>query len=55
MLDNIKNTIGKAYRSVAVNFVEVLKDSKFLTHGLLTPTEFVLAGDQLVLKSKTWR
>ncbi len=54
-MDSLKNTIGKAYRSVAVNFMEVLKDSKFYTHGVLTPTEFVTAGDHLALKCPTWR
>jgi len=55
MIDKVKNKIGKAYREIAVNFVEAPKESKFETEGQLIPTEFVKAGDQLVLKSKTWR
>jgi ubiquitin-like-conjugating enzyme ATG3 len=33
----------------------VLKESKFLESGKLTPEEFVLAGDQLTHKCPTWR
>jgi ubiquitin-like-conjugating enzyme ATG3 len=32
----------------------VLKDSKFLAEGKLTPEEFVIAGDQLTYKCPTW-
>ena len=31
-----------------------LKDSAFLTRGVLTPEEFVKAGDELVYKCPTW-
>jgi ubiquitin-like-conjugating enzyme ATG3 len=31
-----------------------LKDSAFLTRGVLTPEEFVMAGDELVYKCPTW-
>jgi len=31
-----------------------LKSSAFLTRGVLTPEEFVLAGDELVFKCPTW-
>ena len=33
----------------------VLKNSKFLTEGVLTPEEFVRAGDNLTFKCPTWR
>ena len=33
----------------------VLSESSFLTKGLLTPEEFVQAGDQLIYKCPTWR
>lgn len=32
-----------------------LKDSAFLTKGVLTPEEFVRAGDELVFKCPTWQ
>eukprot|EP00607_Mallomonas_marina_P003512 CAMPEP_0182437628 /NCGR_PEP_ID=MMETSP1167-20130531/85173_1 /TAXON_ID=2988 /ORGANISM="Mallomonas Sp, Strain CCMP3275" /LENGTH=511 /DNA_ID=CAMNT_0024630609 /DNA_START=111 /DNA_END=1646 /DNA_ORIENTATION=- len=32
----------------------VLKDSAFLSRGMLTPEEFVIAGDQLVRTCPTW-
>jgi hypothetical protein len=35
---------------VATPFIGVLKDSKFLKEGVLTPEEFVIAGDQLTYK-----
>jgi len=31
-----------------------LKDSKFLEKGVLTPEEFVLAGEHLTHKCNTW-
>ncbi len=40
--------------AVATPFMGVLKESKFLEKGLLTPEEFVLAGDQLTHKCPTW-
>lgn len=32
-----------------------LKETKFLEKGLLTPEEFVIAGDNLVHKCATWQ
>ena len=32
-----------------------LKDSAFLERGVLTPEEFVRAGDELVYKCPTWQ
>lgn len=40
--------------SVATPFMGVLTESKFLEKGLLTPEEFVNAGDQLTAKCPTW-
>ena len=31
-----------------------LKSSAFLTKGVLTPEEFIAAGDELVFKCPTW-
>lgn len=44
-LDSIKNKANNIFRAVATPFIGVLKESKFLEQGLLTPDEFVLAGD----------
>ena len=54
-LDNIKNKANNIFRAVATPFIGVLKESKFLEQGLLTPDEYVLAGDQLVHKCPTWK
>lgn len=54
-MDKIGNFFGDAYRSVAKNVMGVLKDSKFYSEGVLTPEEFVAAGDFLVQKCPTWK
>lgn len=54
-MESIKNRANQLYMAVATPFVGVLKDSKFLEKGVLTPQEFVLAGDQLTYKCQTWR
>jgi ubiquitin-like-conjugating enzyme ATG3 len=41
----------RSYREWAT---PTLKDSAFLTRGVLTPEEFVKAGDELVYKCPTW-
>ena len=53
-MDYLKNKAHNAYMAVATPFIGVLKDSKFLKEGLLTPEEFVIAGDQLTHKCPTW-
>lgn len=45
MFDSLKNSVHKAYKGVAENFVPVLKETKFLEKGIMTPEEFVLAGE----------
>jgi len=42
-------------KGVAEFFTPVLTSSHFEEKGVLTPEEFVAAGDQLVNKCKTWR
>ena len=32
-----------------------LKESQFIEKGMLTPEEFVAAGDQLVARCPTWK
>jgi len=54
-MDKIGNFFGETYRNVAKNVMGVLKESKFYSDGVLTPEEFVLAGDFLVQKCPTWK
>lgn len=44
-MDSFKHTASNIFRGIATPFLGVLKDSKFLEQGLLTPEEYVLAGD----------
>lgn len=54
-MDSFKNKANNFFMAVATPFIGVLKDSKFLEKGVLTPEEFVIAGDQLTYKCPTWR
>ena len=54
-MDKIGNFIGETYRNVAKNVMGTLKESKFYSEGVLTPEEFILAGDFLVQKCPTWK
>lgn len=53
-MDYLKNKANNLWRGAATPFIGVLKDSKFLEKGVLTPEEFVIAGDQLTHKCPTW-
>lgn len=43
------------FHGVREYLTPVLTESSFATKGLLTPEEFVQAGDLLVYKCPTWR
>lgn len=51
---NIKHVIGDTYRSVYSYLKPISNVSLFFEKGVLTPQEFVDAGDYLVRKFKTW-
>jgi ubiquitin-like-conjugating enzyme ATG3 len=55
MVDKVGHFFGEAYRGVAKGFMGVLKDSKFYEEGVLTPEEFIIAGDYLTQKCPTWK
>ena len=54
MVHYVKNKANNLLMSVATPFMGVLTESKFLEKGILTPEEFVNAGDQLTAKCPTW-
>jgi len=54
MFTDLKNAVVGTYLGLAEGMVDTLKESKFLEEGVLTPEEFVAAGDLLVFKCSTW-
>eukprot|EP00466_Bigelowiella_natans_P014649 jgi/Bigna1/46288/estExt_Genewise1.C_30235 len=49
------HTIHSMFKGVAEYWMPVLQSSNFKKKGVLTPEEFVAAGDQLVYKCRTWQ
>lgn len=54
LYQNLKNKVLYNYHSIAENVIPTLKTSKFKETGMLTPEEFVMAGDKLVTKCPSW-
>jgi len=55
MVDNLKYQGYKFVTGIAASLQGTLKESKFLEKGILTPEEFVMAGEHLTHKCPTWR
>ncbi|KAI9222017.1 autophagocytosis associated protein [Blastocladiella britannica] len=49
------SNITSVFMGIREYWTPVLAESRFLTHAVLTPEEFVAAGDFLVFKCGTWR
>jgi|TARA_B110000305_G_C19356100_1_gene596891 ubiquitin-like-conjugating enzyme ATG3 len=54
-LNKAKYGMYKAATGIAAQMQGTLKESKFLEKGVLTPEEYVLAGDHLCNKCGTWQ
>lgn len=49
------SSVFQVFKGIVEPFVPLLKESQFLEQGLLTPDEFVRAGDELVARCGTWQ
>lgn len=54
-LQGLVNNFKSAALSIGETFTPVLKESKFRETGVLTPEEYVAAGDHLVHHCPTWK
>jgi len=52
--NSVKQNVHKVYMNTVSSLTPTLTTSKFLEEGVLTPEEFVFAGDLLVYKCPTW-
>ena len=52
---SFKKLIYNTYKNIAENVIPTLKENNFSKTGLLTPKEFIIAGDYLVSKFPLWR
>lgn len=52
---DVKHRVGDSFRGMVNMFTPTPTQSHFLDKGVLTPEEFIEAGDQLVFKFPTWQ
>jgi len=53
-MDALKHKVHTAYKGVAESLMTTRTTSAFLEKGVVTPEEFVVAGDYLVAQCPTW-
>lgn len=49
------SSLHSAFHAARQALMPVLKESAFFKEGVLTPEEFVMAGDQLINSQRTWK
>ena len=57
-MDKLHDLKYRAYNQITktvASLTGTLKDSRFIAEGILTPEEFVAAGDHLTHKCNTWQ
>lgn len=54
VFDFVKNKVHSTYKAAAEQVLPVLTESQFEEKGVLTPEEFITAGEQLIFKCPTW-
>ena len=54
-MNNLGHQIFKGFQDVVSKIKPTMKESKFYQEGKLTPEEYILAGDYLVMKCPTWK
>uniref|UniRef100_A0A8R1IVD7 Ubiquitin-like-conjugating enzyme ATG3 n=1 Tax=Caenorhabditis japonica TaxID=281687 RepID=A0A8R1IVD7_CAEJA len=54
-LQNLVNNVKSVALNIGEKLTPVLKESKFRETGVLTPEEYVAAGDHLVHHCPTWK
>jgi len=55
MFNNYRHSLFESYKNLAEKVMPTLKDSNFSKTGMLTPEEFVQAGDFLVENYPNWQ
>ena len=54
-MNNLSHKLFKGYQDIVAKVKPILKESKFYEEGILTPEEFIQAGDFLTEKCPTWK
>ena len=54
-MNNLGHKLFKGFQDMVSSVKPTLKESKFYTDGILTPEEFIEAGDFLTSKCPTWK